>query len=173
MTSIRIILDSCSTVDEAIEILKIIPHSACYNFSLGDTNGKIAIVEASPDNVVVRNGEMSLSCVNHFQDKTLINRNRVSIESSVKRDEHLRDMSSKQMTHLDMFTHFKDKKSPLFFTDYENLFGTLHTLSYSFLDSRIVTTIAQSNQILDFYFEDWVRGENISNQVLIGKIKTE
>ncbi|WP_277673888.1 C45 family autoproteolytic acyltransferase/hydolase [Piscibacillus halophilus] len=171
-TAIRIVLDMFSSVDDAIQMLKEIPHSACYNFSLGDNNGNIAVVEASPETVIVRLGDSSLSCVNHFQDETLINKNRLSIDGSVKRDSYLQDMSTENITHQDMFENFKDKSSPLFFTDYDNLFGTLHTLSYSFQNSRIMTTIAQSNQILDFNFEDWVKGENITAQMLKGKIDT-
>ncbi len=33
-TSIRMILDSCSTVNEAFLMLKELPHAACYNFSM-------------------------------------------------------------------------------------------------------------------------------------------
>lgn len=53
-TAVRMVLDSCSSTDEAIFMLKEIPHAACYNFSLGDKSGHIAVVEASSDKVVVR-----------------------------------------------------------------------------------------------------------------------
>lgn len=169
-TAIRMVLDMCSSVDDAIQMLKEIPHSACYNFSLGDKNGNIAVVEASPETVIGRLGDSLLSCVNHFQEETLINKNRLSIDGSVKRNSYLQGMTTEHITHQEMFDIFKDKRSPLFFTDYENLFGTLHTLSYSFQDSRIMTTIAESNQVLDFSFEDWVKGKNITEQILRGNI---
>ncbi|MDQ0154702.1 C45 family autoproteolytic acyltransferase/hydolase [Robertmurraya andreesenii] len=169
-TAIRMVLDMCSSVDEAIQMLKEIPHAACYNFSLGDKNDNMAVVEASPEKVMVRLGQSSLSCVNHFQDEMLQNKNRVSIDGSVKRNRYLQEISNKNLTHEEMFDEFKDKNSPLFFTDYENLFGTLHTLSYSYQNSRIITTIAQSEHVLDFNFQDWVDGENVEEQMLRGII---
>lgn len=169
-TAIRMVLDMCSSVDDAIQMLKEIPHAACYNFSLGDKNGHMAVVEASPEKVIVRLGQSSLSCVNHFQDEMLKNKNRVSIDGSVKRNSYLQEISNKNLAHQEMFDEFKDKNSPLFFTDYENLFGTLHTLSYSYQNSRIITTIAQSEHVLDFNFQDWVDGENVKEQMLRGII---
>ncbi|MUV38871.1 hypothetical protein JNUCC1_02742 [Lentibacillus sp. JNUCC-1] len=169
-TAIRMVLDTCSTVDQAIQLLKEIPHAACYNFSLGDRNGHIAVVEAGPEKVMVRSGEAALSCVNHFQNESLANQNRVSIDGSLKRNDHLQALTQKHLTHEEMFAHFKDRHSPLFFTDYDDFFGTLHTLSYGFEDSRIMTTIAQSDQVLDFNFADWVNGENLPDHKLSGKI---
>ncbi|MEI5906952.1 C45 family peptidase [Bacillus spongiae] len=169
-TAIRMVLDICSSVDDAIQMLKEIPHSACYNFSLGDPMGNIAVVEASPDKVLVRQGQSLLSCVNHFQDEKLKNNNRLSIEGSVKRDNFIQEISKKNLPHQKMFDHLKDINSPLYFTDYENLFGTMHTLSYSFEHSRIKTTIAQGDHVLDFNFQDWVDGEDLKEERLRGKL---
>jgi predicted choloylglycine hydrolase len=170
-TAIRMILDKCTSVDDAIYMLKEIPHSACYNFSVGDKKGNIAEVEASPEKVIVRNGQSFISCVNHFQEDVLKNRNRISIEGSIQRNNYLLGLQDKQYTHTQMFDNFKSKLSPVFFTDYDNLFGTLHTFSYSFKDSRILTTIAQSNQVLDINFQNWVEGKNINDQILQGVIE--
>ncbi|WP_121604646.1 C45 family autoproteolytic acyltransferase/hydolase [Virgibacillus sp. Bac332] len=170
-TAIRMVLDSCSTTDDAINMLKEIPHSACYNFSLGDKQGNSAVVEASPGKVMVRRGSSPLSCVNHFHDNMLKNKNRMSIENSVKRNNYLLNFKDKNYTHSEMFNNFKDINSPVFFTDYDNLFGTLHTISYSYQDSRILTAIARSNQVLDINFQDWVIGENINDYILQGVIE--
>lgn len=169
-TSIRMVLDTCSTLEDAIQMLKEIPHSACYNFSLGDRNGNIAVVEASPEKVRVRREPLLLSCVNHFQDHDLEKKNRHFIEGSIKRNEYLQKFKDNQLTHREMFHNFANKDSPVFFTDYDNLFGTLHTFSYSFKDSRILTSIAQSKQILDINFEEWVNGNNINYHILTGVI---
>ncbi|MEI2664262.1 C45 family peptidase [Rossellomorea sp. LJF3] len=168
---IRMVLDTCSSLEEAVALLKEIPHSACYNFSIGDRNGKMAEVEASPDKVMVRYGESSLSCVNHFQDEQMISKNRPFIEGSLERNEHLLSLNEKQLSHRQLFHHFKDKDSPIFFTDYENLFGTLHTFSYSYHDSGILTTIAGSKEVLDVNFRDWVKGDDIHRKNLSGYIE--
>jgi predicted choloylglycine hydrolase len=167
-TAVRMVLDKCSSVDDAIHMLKELPHSACYNFSLGDKKGSMAVVEASPGKVAVRLGESLLSCVNHFQDPALTDKNRSSIDCSVKRNSYLQEMGAGNFTHFDVFNDFKRKQSPLFFTDYEELFGTLHTFSYSFQNSRIMTAIAQSDQVLDIDFEEWVNGRDLKEQVLRG-----
>ncbi|EKN70069.1 hypothetical protein BABA_06821 [Neobacillus bataviensis LMG 21833] len=170
-TAIRMVLDKCSSIDDAIYMLKKIPHSACYNFSLGDKTGNIAEVEASPEKVIVRNGQSFMSCVNHFQDDMIKNKNRISIEGSILRNDYLLSLKDKNYTHRQMFDNFKSIHSPVFFTDYNNLFGTLHTFSYSYNDSRILTTIAQSSQVLDINFQNWVDGENINDYILQGVIE--
>lgn len=169
-TAIRIILDMCSNVDEAVQLLKEIPHAACYNFSLGDKHGKMAVVEASPENIAVRYDESTLACVNHFQMRQLKEKNRESIDGSVTRNHYMKQLSTKKMTHENMYDEFRNIHSPLFFTDYENMFGTLHTISYAYQDSQIKTTIAQSEQTLDINFQDWVDGKDINEEKLIGMI---
>ena len=170
-TAIRMVLDTCSSLEEAVAMLKEIPHSACYNFSLGDRLGHMAEVEASPDEVMVRYGESFLSCVNHFQDEQMKSKNRPSIVGSQERNKHLLSLKDKKWSHQHMFEHFKRKDSPMFFTDYEDLFGTLHTFSYSYQESRILTTIAGCRDVIDLNLQDWVNGEDIPKEELIGYIK--
>lgn len=168
--AIRMALDTCTTVDEAIAMLKEIPHSACYNFSIGDRQGNMAVVEASPDEVVIRR-EGFLTCVNHFQDDHLHNKNRDSIEGSLQRNHYLYKLKENNPTHLEAFNEFRSIESPLFFTDYDNLFGTLHTFSYSYRNSKILTTIAQSSQTIELDLKEWVNGKDINVQRLRGVIK--
>ncbi|WP_061810060.1 C45 family autoproteolytic acyltransferase/hydolase [Rossellomorea vietnamensis] len=169
--AIRMVLDTCSSLEDAVALLQEIPHSACYNFSIGDRNGKMAEVEASPEKVTVRYGESFLSCVNHFQDEQMNSKNRPFIEGSLERNEHLLRLNEEQLSHRQLFHHFKDIDSPIFFSDYENLFGTLHTFSYSYHDSRILTTIAGSKEALDVNFHDWVTGGDILRKKLSGYIE--
>ncbi|MDX8342385.1 C45 family peptidase [Rossellomorea sp. YZS02] len=169
--AIRMVLETCSSVEEAVTMLKEIPHSACYNFSLGDCDGKMAKVEAIPERVTVRSGEYFLSCVNHFQEDQMTSNNRPSIEGSIQRNKHLLSLKGKRWSHDQMFHHFKSEESPIFFTDYEQLFGTLHTFSYSYRDSRILTGIAGGRDILDVNFQDWVNGKDILEERLSGFIK--
>src|SRR5699024_11317135 len=103
-----------------------IPHAACYNFSLGDKKGDIAAVEASPDQVVVRRGLSVLSCVNHFQDDTIKDKNRPSITHSVKRSNYLSELSEKHYRHTEMFEEFYSMGSSLLFNDYDAHFGAVY-----------------------------------------------
>ena len=170
-TAIRMVLDSCSSVEDAVSMLKEIPHSACYNFSIGDSRGNAAVVEASPDKIVVRR-DGALACVNHFQEDDLKSKNRNSINGSLDRNNYLLSLRDNHLSQLEAFNHFKSKESPLFFTDYDNLFGTLHTFSYSYQNTKILTSIAQSSQTLEIDFNEWVNGTNINVQKLKGMIES-
>nr|WP_258871340.1 C45 family peptidase [Halobacillus trueperi] len=86
--AVRMVLDRCSSVDEAVGMLREIPHAACYNFSMGDRHGKIAVVEAAPRNVMVREDGTFLTCVNHFQEECLGKENRSGIQGSLNRNEY-------------------------------------------------------------------------------------
>ncbi|QKY70728.1 C45 family peptidase [Lentibacillus sp. CBA3610] len=168
-TAVRMVLDTCSTVPEAIDMLKAIPHAACYNFSIGDQGGS-AVIEASPDDVVIRRDQSFLTCVNHFQNESLQNKNGPDFTHSVDRHTYLQTMDGKKLPQEEAFDHFRSNASPLFYTDYDDLFGTLHTFSYGYEDSRILTAIAQSDQVLDIDFDKWVAGKNMRVYNLHGKI---
>ncbi|WP_102691973.1 C45 family autoproteolytic acyltransferase/hydolase [Rummeliibacillus pycnus] len=170
-TSIRMILDTCSTTDDAIQMLKEIPHSACYNFSIGDRNGDIAVVEATPTKISVRREPDFLSCVNHFQVKELQPNNRMLNDNSIKRNDYLQSLRKSNLTYREMFNQFSTSESPLFLTDYDQLFGTLHTFSYSFKDEKILTSIAKGEQIIDINLQEWIQGNNLKETKLTGKIE--
>ncbi|MGG4090418.1 C45 family autoproteolytic acyltransferase/hydolase [Paenibacillus lautus] len=165
---VRMILESCATVDEASYMLRHIPHAACYNFSIGDARGNMAVVEASPDQVITRaGGEAAIACVNHYE--ALTGKNRPSIEHSLGRKRYIDDLNATQLTQTEAFGLFKERESPLFFTDYDDLFGTLHTFSYAFEEGRVMTSLAQGSA-LDFSFRDWVEGKDIPAAELTGHI---
>lgn len=172
--SIRMILDTCKTTDDAIQLLKELPHSACYNFSIGDHYGNIAVVEVTPSNVLVRKEDELLSCVNHFQMEELKEKNRPIrsiIEGSLKRNDYLQKLRKSKLSYQEMFHHFADVQSPLFFNQYKELFGTLHTFSYSYKEQRILTSVARSNKSLDVNFKKWLSGQDIKDQFLYGIIE--
>ncbi|MCA1054078.1 C45 family peptidase [Rossellomorea aquimaris] len=170
-TTIRMILDTCSTVNEAISLLKEIPHSASYNFSMGDPKGNLAVVETSPEKILIRDQVDSLSCTNHFQHEMHVHKNRQSIDSSVTRDQYMQDLMKVGLSQYDLFEKFSSKYSPLFYRNYDELFGTLHTFSYSFKNGIVLTAIAQSEQLFEVDFKEWVRGNGIRDVILEGKIE--
>jgi predicted choloylglycine hydrolase len=170
-TSIRMILDSCSSVNEAISMLQELPHSACYNFSMGDKKGGLAVVETSPKGVISREQSGLLTCTNHFQQEDHMHKNRQAIEGSIGRNQYLQGIQAAELTQAQLVYKFSAKDSPLFFRDYNNLFGTLHTFSYSFNEGKIVTTVAQSEQFLEIVFQDWVDGNDITEEQMDGLIE--
>ncbi|BAC12264.1 C45 family autoproteolytic acyltransferase/hydrolase [Oceanobacillus iheyensis] len=172
-TAIRMVLDTCSSTSQAVNMLKEIPHAACYNFSIGDKSGDIAVVEASPNKVVMREHNSYLTCVNHFQNQDLHQKNRQHIEFSEKRNMHMQELNKQGFSEKQMFEQFKDSHSPLFFKNYDDFFGTLHTFSYSFHDSKVTTCLAQGDNVVSFYLKNWANGEAIPESIMSGKIERE
>lgn len=80
--AIRMVLDTCKSTEDAVHLLKAIPHAACYNFSIADASGKQVAVEATPTTVNARHSTNALACVNHFQTEPLQTANRTNIEGS-------------------------------------------------------------------------------------------
>ncbi|MCE4050908.1 C45 family autoproteolytic acyltransferase/hydolase [Bacillus sp. Au-Bac7] len=168
--SCRIVLDNCSTVEEAVCLLKLIPHAACYNFSIGDEKGNMATVETCPEKVEVLWGNGSLACTNHFKHKKMTTKNRTNIAGSLQRQTHLAKLMGSSWNQTKLFEHFSEDTSPLFFTDYQDFFGTIHTFSYAFNQGLIKTALAKSAHPLVLDFKKWVGGDDIVESVLTGEI---
>ncbi|MGB7998820.1 MAG: C45 family peptidase [Anaerobacillus sp.] len=149
---VRMILDQCSTVHEAITLLRKLPHADEYNYSLTDATGRSAIVEAGPFVTNVLEKE-HLFCTNHFQRTT----GQQASESSLKRLNYLKAHEPMELTGW--FDEFRDPESPLFFHDYENLFGTLHTIMIDPKKLLFTTSIAGDKEVLTISFEKWLQGE--------------
>ncbi|CAM5716978.1 Acyl-CoA--6-aminopenicillanic acid acyltransferase OS=Lysinibacillus sphaericus OX=1421 GN=LS41612_14985 PE=4 SV=1 [Lysinibacillus sphaericus] len=47
-TIVKIVLEQCENIEEAIALLNKIPHRYCYNYSMTDQSGKAVVVEATP-----------------------------------------------------------------------------------------------------------------------------
>ena len=69
----RIILETCANVEEAITLLKEIPHRTSFSYVLIDPSGETFVVEASPRKVIARKSNIS---TNHFEVLTEENRYR-------------------------------------------------------------------------------------------------
>lgn len=73
--AVRKILESASTVEEAIHILREFPSSICNNYLLVDRSGDMAVVEKAPHNMFVRRpgeDESFIICTNHFVSKEMV-----------------------------------------------------------------------------------------------------
>lgn len=71
---VRHILETCQTVNEAIELINNLPRSSTQNIILADKGGNMAVVECSPYRVVVRKPDPAygyLISSNHFIDPAM------------------------------------------------------------------------------------------------------
>ena len=57
------IVRTCANVEEAISLLKEIPHCRSFSYMLLDETGKSFVVEASPREVILHQSNI---CPNHF-----------------------------------------------------------------------------------------------------------
>jgi predicted choloylglycine hydrolase len=81
---IRHILESCKTVDEAINFLQEVPISSTQNIMLMDKSNNSAVVECSPQYVVIRrpvNDEHFLVSANHFISNEIISQHANPMEN--------------------------------------------------------------------------------------------
>ncbi|WLR43063.1 C45 family autoproteolytic acyltransferase/hydrolase [Bacillus carboniphilus] len=167
--AVRMVLDRCGSAKEAIDLLKEIPHAACYNFSIADSTGMKVVVEASPTKVMVREAVDRLPCVNHFQHQELTHYNRENIQLSTKRLDSFEEIKDQNMNANEVFDLFRKEESPFFFKYYDELFGTLHTIMYEYKSKTITTCLANGEKIV-IPFDNWVKGENMTLSELTGII---
>ncbi len=80
----RCVLDKCASVDEAVKKLSATSFATANNYLLADRDGKMAVVEASPERVRVRGPEPDTQYIlatNHFVHPEMI-----EMEDRGKRD---------------------------------------------------------------------------------------
>lgn len=157
-TVIRLVLDTCATIQEALMLLRDIPHRCAINFSLLDATGQSAIVEASPAQIIVRDAE-ARACSNHFQSPQFVQANRENVTGSVFRLTFLENLSEKSTTSDEAYHFFNDTNSPLFLKNYQQYFGTLHTILLMPKELRAIIGIGGNAQPVMISFEKWLQGE--------------
>lgn len=163
---IRILLDTCENTDQAVNMIKQLPHSWSYNFSIGDAEGNTVVVEESPFEIKVRTDTNLLLCTNHFQKREMGRLNRESSESSQERLNYLSQGSLAKMNGSEVFNMFRTA-TPLYNEAYDEFFGTLHTFAYLFEENKVLTAIP-NGKVLEIDFHDWVQGKNITQHELNG-----
>ena len=168
-TIVRMLLDQCSSVKEAVDFISTIPHGYCYNYSITDASGEGVVVEASPDKQIVH-GRSPLICANHFEARSLQQKNKKEILGSIKRKEYISSLLTEELSPITAYHHFNNGKSPLFFKYYKEYFGTLHTVVYSPKDLSLIIGIGENSEPVKFSLKGYLDGTINLPQVLKGRI---
>ncbi|MCR8854058.1 C45 family autoproteolytic acyltransferase/hydolase [Lysinibacillus fusiformis] len=168
-TIVRMLLDQCGCIKEAVDLISNIPHGYCYNYSITDPSGVGVVVEASPHKQVIRLGN-SLSCTNHFESEILQEKNRREIQGSLKRKEYVNSLLKKKLSPISLYNNFNDGNSPLFFKYYKEYFGTLHTVIYSPKDLYLIIGVGESCEPIKVSLKDYLDGTLTIPGVIKGKI---
>ncbi len=164
----RLILEQCSSAEEAVDLLKDIPHRGSFSYFLYDQVAQTPyLVETSPRKIEVRRDH---ACTNHFQ--SLIKENRYIIEDSEKR---LSIMKAKQTHGLEASEAFKllnDTDKGVFSKLYGSWAGTIHTSAYFPNDLSAWFTLGGDRAPVLFDFLKWLNGEDFQIKRIDGTVDT-
>jgi len=162
----RIILETCANVQEAIDLLKEIPHRHSFNYVLTDPSGVTYVVEASPRRVVAH---QNFVCTNHFH--YLTDENRYRMDDSLKRERLISNKGNNNIDMLQAFHLLNDDKYDIFSHDYGAYNGTLHTAIYSPKQKKIGIALGKQDYPLILDFEKLLDVSSIRIKQLKGTIK--
>lgn len=164
----RILLETCSTVQEAVELLKEIPHRGSFSYVVQDRNGESAIVEASPRAVNVRK---DAACTNHFEIQQHENRN--YLKDSYERLNAIRQQPVAAKDAYQAFRLFNDVDRGVFSKLYKSWAGTIHTSAYLPKELKVWFALGGSREPDIFDFNKWLAGEGFAESKMYGEIDTE
>ncbi|MRH41433.1 acyl-CoA--6-aminopenicillanic acid acyltransferase [Aquibacillus halophilus] len=151
----RIILETCSNVEEAISLLKEIPHRTTFTYVLLDSKGETFVVEASPRSVVARKSNIS---TNHFE--MLTEENRYRMDDSIRRQQ----VMAGQPNETDVYSAFQmlnNKGNEVFSDKYGAWSGTLHTAAYIPKERKAWFAIGGDRKPIIFDFNEFLNGEKV------------
>lgn len=163
----RLVLENCATVDEAIELLKEIPHRHSFSYSLVDATGKTLVVEASSNEVVTREGTI---CTNHFEKLTKENRYRM--DDSLRRYEAMVDQQANIDNVYDAFRILNDADKGVFSKNYGAWAGTIHTAAYLPVHMQAWISFGHDRLPLIFDFEKWLAGADVNAKQIKGELES-
>ncbi|MGE7673671.1 C45 family autoproteolytic acyltransferase/hydrolase [Lysinibacillus sp. NPDC094403] len=154
-TIVRILLEQCKNIEEALKLIRELPHGYCYNYSMTDQSGQSIVVEASPQKQEEKYGN-PLICTNHFEATSMKEKNKKNIQGSVNRKHFLNSLVEKNLTTMATYRHFNNGNSPLFFKHYKEYFGTLHTVIYSPKLLEVIVGIGEDAEPIIISFKDYL-----------------
>ena len=164
----RLILETCADVEEAIILLKEIPHRHSFSYVVTDPSGRTAIIETSPRKVVVREG---IACTNHFE--IMEEENRYHLADSKRRLEIIRAAQTGDLGAFDAFRLLNDSDKGVFSKLYGSWAGTIHTSAYFPKSLKAWFALGGDQQPVEFDFGTWLNGENFSIKKIFGMVDTD
>lgn len=163
----RIVLETCATINEAVSLLKEIPHRHSFSYVLLDPNHEAVIVEASPREVIVRH---DFVCTNHFEQ--LIDENRYRMDDSIRRKEIIKSKSEHIIDSIDAYRLMNDSNKGVFSTNYGAWSGTLHTTLLYPNELKIGIALGSDRLPFMFNFAKWLNGERLHVKRINGELNT-
>ena len=165
---VRIVLDQCATTREAVALLRRLPHGLGFNYSLVDTTGAAAVVEASPAALAVREGAQ-LACANHFQSPALQPYNRRN-PGSHRHIGPLEAWAREAPPAETLFNALNGSLSPVFDHRYASGSGTLHTIVGIPADRKILVGVGGDAAPATIDVGHWTAGDPLGLDALEGQL---
>jgi predicted choloylglycine hydrolase len=164
----RLVLESAANVNEAMDLLKEIPHRHSFSYVVNDQNGETFIAETSPRGVEVR---QSNTCTNHFEIMKEENRNHL-----VDSKRRLSVMEKERKNHSsieDAFRLMNDSDRGVFSDLYGSWAGTIHTSAYLPKEMKAWFALGGDRNPVVFNFAEWLTGRDVSLDKLTGEVDTD
>ncbi|MFT5913559.1 MAG: putative choloylglycine hydrolase [Flammeovirgaceae bacterium] len=164
---LRYILEFCSNVNEAVEVLCRVPSHMAYNVTVVDKSGVYKTVQLAPDITPV---VTDAAYTTNHQDKIDWSEN-VAFNQTIERAEFLqRILSEKGMSAKSILRTFLEP--PLYNTKFAEGFGTLYTAIYK--PSESMMELHWPNKYIQQTFDDFQEGEyQIEYNESIAQTKSE
>ncbi|GIO21547.1 C45 family peptidase [Oceanobacillus sp. J11TS1] len=161
----RLLLENCATVEEAVQLLRELPHRNTFNYVLLDTAGKSIVVEVSPRSFFVREAN---SCTNHFDQ--LKDENRYRFDESLERLERIHEKQQLVQTPYEAFRMLNDTEQGIFSEKYGSWAGTLHTALYLPRELSAWIALGGNRQPFIFSFKKWLQGNKLRATKIKGSL---
>ncbi|WP_088005723.1 C45 family autoproteolytic acyltransferase/hydolase [Indiicoccus explosivorum] len=164
----RLVLENCADVDEAIALLRAIPHRRSFSYVLLDPSGETVVVEASAGAVKIRRASIS---TNHFE--LLTGENRYRTDDSRRRQKILQEQQESADTAFEAFRLLNSEENEVFSKKYDASAGTLHTAVYMPHSLRIGFALGGNRLPLMMDFGQWLAGKPFNIKRINGEIDSK
>lgn len=162
----RLILETCANVEEAIHLLKEIPHRTSFSYVLTDLSGETYVVEATPRKVIARRSNIS---TNHFE--VLTEENRFRTAESIRRKNEIEKQNKENLDVYNAFQVLNDAEREVFSEKYDASAGTIHTAAYIPKEGKALFSIGGNQLPVIFDFNRLLQGKPIFIKQIKGKLK--
>ncbi len=162
----RLILETCANIEEAITLLKEIPHRTTFSYVLTDKSGDTYVVEASPRKVIARKSNVS---TNHFE--VLTEENRYRTTESIRRQKEIVKQNGKGLDVFNAYQMLNDKERDVFSEKYDASAGTIHTTAYLPKEGKAFFALGGNQMPVIFDFNGYLKGKKIYVKRIKGRLE--
>ncbi|MFS0752517.1 C45 family autoproteolytic acyltransferase/hydolase [Oceanobacillus sp. 1P07AA] len=163
----RIVLETCSNVEQAVHLLQEIPHRYAFSYLVLDQHEETFIIEGSARGTSVRKGNL---CTNHFENLTTENRN--YLDDSYRRLFAMQNNSTNKLSAEEAFRMMNGTDRGVFSKQYKNWGGTIHTSGYLPAEKKVWFSLGGDTEPYVIDFGKWMEGQEILEKRLFGEVDT-